>query len=76
MVASTGREVTVSGWTVVSLCHYMYSGVHVTFLSVTVQKEDFLIYKEYGRGNEAAQKLLYELEDDQTFQAFFLVSPH
>ena len=25
-------------------------------------------------GNEAAQRLLYELEDNDSFQAFFLVS--
>ena len=38
------------------------------------QKEEFLIYQDYGKGNEAAQKLLYELEDNEGFQAFFLVS--
>ncbi|CAI8056724.1 Phosphatidylinositol 3,4,5-trisphosphate-dependent Rac exchanger 2 protein [Geodia barretti] len=35
-------------------------------------KEEFLIYQDYGKGNEAAQKLLYELEDNEGFQAFFL----
>ena len=38
------------------------------------QKEEFFIYQEYGEGNEAAQKLLYELQDNESFQAFFLVS--
>ena len=41
-----------------------------------LQQEEFLIYQDYGKGNEAAQKLLYELEDDENFHAFFLVSLH
>jgi phosphatidylinositol 3,4,5-trisphosphate-dependent Rac exchanger 2 protein len=42
------------------------AGVYLKF------SEDFLIYQDYGKGNEAAQRLLYELEDDHNFQAFFL----
>ena len=39
-----------------------------------LQKEEFLVYQEYGKRNEGAQKLLYELEDNEIFNAFFLVS--
>ncbi len=30
-------------------------------------------YKIYGENNEQAQRILYELENDQSFKAFFVV---
>ena len=39
-----------------------------------LQEKALRAYKQYGEGNEHAQKVLYELEDKPTFKAFFLVS--
>ena len=39
----------------------------------TLQREQFALYKQYGEGNEHSQKLLYELEEKQSFKAFFVV---
>jgi len=37
-------------------------------------KERFSVYKRYGENNEHSQKLLYELEEQPAFKAFFVVS--
>ena len=39
-----------------------------------LQRESFDLYRVYGENNEHAQKLLYELGDDQAMKAFFVVS--
>lgn len=39
-----------------------------------IQAEALRAYKQYGENNEHAQKVLYELEEQPTFKAFFLVS--
>ena len=39
----------------------------------TPQRGQFALYKQYGEGNEHSQKLLYELEERQSFKAFFVV---
>lgn len=39
-----------------------------------LQKERFSVYKRYGENNEHSQKLLYELEEQPAFKAFFVVS--
>ena len=43
-------------------------------LPLPPQKERFNVYKQYGENNEHSQKLLYELEEQPAFKAFFVVS--
>ena len=36
--------------------------------------DGFSVYRKYGENNERSQKLLYELEEQSGFNAFFVVS--
>ena len=45
----------------------------VTTTIVLFQEAGLRKYKVYGENNEQAQRILYELENDQSFKAFFVV---
>lgn len=42
---------------------------------IQLQQAEFELYRVYGENNEYSQKLLYELEEQPAFKAFFVVSP-
>ena len=64
---------------VMCMCSYnvyivcMYMCMYVC-MCMCVQRSSFELYRHYGENNEQAQKLLYELETDESIKAFFIVS--
>ena len=50
------------------------NGTLAVALLIVTQEGALKAYKQYGEGNENAQKVLYDLEEKPAFKAFFLVS--